>query len=188
MTQSVQARSFVLVSLSSHIAIVINKQYWRILNCNTIVEKWPLGCIRTKQIWLALEKDFGFQQCSQDSIHEWILWRSGQKETWRRICILSLWNIWKWRNLNIFKGANLSCSEIIDRISVNLEALSQKTTKHKKIIPDLVSSDHTNFSTVLLSWVYADAGLSSWWTKSHVSPHTGTEDSTRIVRRKPSHF
>lgn len=103
---------------------------------------------KTKQIWLALEKEYGFQHCSQGSIYEWILWCSGQKETLRRIFILSLWNIWKWRNFNIFKGSNSSCSEIIDRISANFDALPQKSTNQKKVVSELQSTKCSTFPLV----------------------------------------
>lgn len=70
---------------------------------------------------------------AHDTIYEMILWCSRQKETWRRIFILSLSSIWKWRNSNIFNGTKSTCSEIIVKIAAAFEALPQKSISQKKV-------------------------------------------------------
>lgn len=103
-----------------------------------------LKCKKTYQIWQELERVFGFILGAQDSIHEWILRCSGQNIQWRRICIISLWFIWKWRNHCIFNSSRISYAKIMDSISVYLESLPQKIIKHKKNLPTLTISEQSS--------------------------------------------
>ena len=62
-----------------------------------------------------------------------LLWCSVQKLTWRRIFILALWNIWKWRNYIIFNDSKISSSEIYFKVVAAFEALPQKSINHKRV-------------------------------------------------------
>lgn len=92
-----------------------------------------LNCYRSQLIWQTLENSYGIQLKAHASIYDMILWCNVQKLTWRRIFILSLWNIWKWRNNIIFNGTKISSSEIIFNIVAAFEALPQKSINHKRV-------------------------------------------------------
>lgn len=89
-------------------------------------------CKKSQQIWQALEICYGIQHKTHASIIEAFLWCSEQKESWRRIFIISPWIIWKCRNNTIFNGIKSPFSEIFFNIVTSFEALSQKPLKQKK--------------------------------------------------------
>jgi len=63
----------------------------------------------------------------------------------RRIFILSLCDIWKWRNNIIFNGTKISSSETMFNIVAAFEAFSQKSINHKRVDSSYQSMETSPF-------------------------------------------
>lgn len=92
-----------------------------------------------------------FETCSEvqrkthASIAEAFLWCSDQKKSWRRIFIISLWIVWKWRNNAIFNGIKSPFMEIFFSIVASFEGLPQNPLKPKKGCPFRSSKELSAF-------------------------------------------
>lgn len=85
------------------------------------------------QLWQALEICYGVQHKTHASIAEAFLWCSDQKKSWRKIFIISLWILWKWRNNAIFNGIKSPFMENFFNIVASFEGFLQKPLKLKRM-------------------------------------------------------
>lgn len=90
-------------------------------------------CKKTQQLQQALEICYGVQHKTHASIAEAFLWCSDQKKSWRRMFIISLWILWKWRNNAIFNGIKSPFMENFFNIVASFEGLPQKPLKLKRM-------------------------------------------------------
>lgn len=81
------------------------------------------------------------------SIAEAFLWCSDQKKSWRRMFIISLWILWKWRNTAIFNGIKSPFMENLFNIVASFEGLLQKPLKLKKDVCLDLSMELSAFPT-----------------------------------------
>lgn len=90
---------------------------------------------RTQILWQSLEKIYGIPHVPHSSTKEAFLWWSGQKESWRPLIIITLWNIQRWRNNVIFNNKIEPFLEILTHIVSLYDSLLEKPFRQKRDDP-----------------------------------------------------
>ena len=69
-------------------------------------------CAASQQIWYELASSFSFPHLSFISVNAAFAWWGRQEASKRPILPITLWCVWKWRNLKIFEDSNISFNSV----------------------------------------------------------------------------
>lgn len=70
-------------------------------------------CAVSQQIWYELAFSFSFPHLSFISINAAFAWWGRQEASKRSVLPITLWCVWKWRNLKFFEDSNISFNSVL---------------------------------------------------------------------------
>lgn len=73
-------------------------------------------CSVSQQIWYELAQFFSFQHLNFISVDAAFAWW-GRQKTLRPILPITIWSLWRWRNLKIFEDSSLSAKFVLSSIT-----------------------------------------------------------------------